>query len=284
MTLTQPHAGVLVTGATGTTGSRVAGQLAARGVAVTAASRSGAGPHGTRGIRFDWYDSSTHEEALAGVDCVYLVPPSRDADPQAVMVPFLKRARDAGVRRAVLLSNSVIPQGGPGSGAVHEAVADMFGEWAVLRPSWFMQNVTGDHPHARSIRARHVITTATGNGRVGFVDAHDIARVAVEALLSPAPLNTDLILTGPEALSYDDVAAILTDISGQTITHVHVSVAELRALYGTSGLPAASAQFLAALDEAIAAGIENRTTDVVERTTGSPPRSFREFAAAEFRI
>jgi len=212
---------VLVTGASGTTGSRVAAQLVARGVAVTAANRSGASPHGTHGIRFDWYDRSTHETALADVDGAYLIPPSRDADPQAAMAPFLERARAAGVRRVVLLSNAVTSLGGPGSGAVHQAIAGMFDEWAVLRPSWFMQNVTGNHLLAQSIRARHAITTATRNGRVGFVDAHDIARVAVEALLAPAPLNTDLILTGPEALSYDDVAAILTDISGQTITHVH---------------------------------------------------------------
>jgi len=284
MTSTQSHGRVLVTGASGTTGSRVATQLAARGVAVTSATRSGGGPHGTRGIRFDWYDSSTHETALADVDRAYLIPPSRDAAPQAAMAPFLDRARDAGVRRVVLLSNSVFSRGGPGVGAVHQAVADMFDEWAVLRPSWFMQNVTGDHPYAQSIRAHHALTTATGNGRVGFVDAYDIARVAVDALLAPTPLNTDLILTGPEALSYDDVAAILTDISDQTITHVHVSVADLRAFYETAGLPSPIAQVLAALDDAIASGSENRTTDVVERITGSAPRSFRAFAAAEFHL
>ena len=105
----------------------------------------------------------------------------------------------------------------------------------------------------------------------------------MEALLSPTPLNTDLILTGPEALSYDDVAAILTDVSGYTITHVHVSVADLRALYENAGLPSTSAQFLAALDNSIASGIEDRTTDTVERVTGGSPRFFREFAAAEFR-
>ena len=284
--MAQDHARsrVLVTGASGTTGSRLARQLAAQGVAVTAANRSGVGPRGTLGVRFDWYDISTHPGALAGAERMYLIPPSRDPDPQAVMVPFLEQAREAGVRRAVLLSNSAIPSGGPGTGAVHQAIAAMFDEWAVLRPSWFMQNVTGNHMHAQSIRTSATITTATGNGRVGFVDAYDIARVAVEALLSPTPLNTDLILTGPEALSYDDVAAILTDVSGSTITHVHVSVADLRALYETAGLPSTSAQFLASLDNAIASGIEDRTTDTVERVTGVSPRSFREFAAAEFRI
>jgi hypothetical protein len=61
-------------------------------------------------------------------------------------------------------------------------------------------------------------------------------------------------------------------------------VADLRALYETAGLPSTSAQFLASLDNAIASGIEDRTTDTVERVTGVSARSFREFAAAEFRI
>lgn len=283
MPSSQPYGRVLVTGASGNTGSRLAAQLAARGIAVTAANRSGTGPRGTLVTRFDWYDAGTHSGALTGVERMYLVPPSRDADPQAVMLPFLERARGAGVRRVVLLSNSVVPAGGPGPGVVHAAVAEMFDEWAVLRPSWFMQNVTGNHPHAQSIRADSVIRTATGSGRVGFVDAGDIARVGVEALLSPAAPNADLILTGPEALSYDEVAVILSGASGRTITHVRLDSEELCSIYEATGLPSAAAQFLAAMDSAIATGIENRTTDTVERVTGTAPRSFREFAAAEFR-
>jgi uncharacterized protein YbjT (DUF2867 family) len=284
MSSSQPQARVLVTGASGTTGSRLAGLLVARGVAVVAADRSASGPRGTLGTRFDWYDTDTHPDALVGAERMYLVPPSSDADPQAVMLPFLERARKAGVRRAVLLSNSVVSAGGPGPGVVHKAVAEMFDEWAVLRPSWFMQNVTGDHIHARSIRADSVIRTATAGGRVGFIDAGDIARVGVEALLSPVALNTDLVLTGPEALSYDDVAAILSEVSGRTITHVHLDSEELCSIYEATGLPSAAAQFLAALDTAIASGIEDRSADTVERVTGTAPRSFREFAAAEFRM
>ena len=277
MISTQLPRRILVTGASGTTGSRVAAQLAARGVAVTAANRSGVGPDGVPGVRFDWHDSSTHDGALAGVESVYLVAPSRDTDPQAVMLPFLQRARAAGVRRAVLLS-------GMGTDVVRQAIGRTFDEWAALRPSWFMQNVTGNHPHARNIRASHTITTATRDGRIGFVDAYDIARVAVEALLSPTAPDSELILTGPETLSYDDVAAILTEVCGQSITHVNMSVAELGAFFEAAGLPPPAARLLAAADEAIAAGMENRTTDTVARITGSAPRSFRTFAAAEFSL
>jgi uncharacterized protein YbjT (DUF2867 family) len=267
---------VLVTGASGTTGSRVAARLAARGIAVRAASRSGA-------VRFDWYDPGTHAGALAGVDRMYLVPPTRDPDPQAVMLPFLDLARAAGARRAVLLSNSLVSAGDPMTGTVHKAIADTFDEWAVLRPSWFMQNVIGGHAHAVGIRAASAIATSAGSGRAGFVDAGDIAQVAVEALLAPAAVNTDLILTGPESLSYDDVAAILTETSGRAITHKRLDPADQPAYYEALGVPEFSARFLVGMDWVIASGAEDRTTDTVQRITGTPPRSFRDFALAEFR-
>jgi uncharacterized protein YbjT (DUF2867 family) len=266
---------VLVTGASGTTGSRVAARVAARGIAVRAASRSGA-------VQFDWYDPDTHAGALAGADRVYLVPPVRDPDPQAVMLPFLDLARAAGVRRAVLLSNSLVSAGDPMTGTVHKVIADTFSEWAVLRPSWFMQNVIGGHAHASSIRATSAIATSAGSGRAGFVDAGDIAQVAVETLLAPAAVNTDLILTGPESLSYDDVAAILTEASGRPITHKRLDPAGQPAYYQALGVPEATARFLVGMDWVIASGMEDRTTDTVERITGAPPRSFRDFVVAEF--
>lgn len=125
----------LVIGATGTTGSRSAAQLTAAGHRVRAASRRAVPVAGAEPVRFDWYDPATHAAALDGVDRVYLVPPVGDSDPAATMLPFLRRARTAGVRRAVLLSSSAIPEGGPAVGTVHRALPGLFGQWAVLRPS-----------------------------------------------------------------------------------------------------------------------------------------------------
>jgi uncharacterized protein YbjT (DUF2867 family) len=107
------------------------------------------------------------------------------------MLPFLEQARTAGVQRAVLLSPSAIPEGGPAGGMTHRALPGLFEQWAVLRPSWFMQNFTGTHVHALSIREDGTIWSATGSGRVGFIDAGDIAAVAVHALTDEQAPNTD---------------------------------------------------------------------------------------------
>ncbi|MER6290895.1 NmrA family NAD(P)-binding protein [Streptomyces sviceus] len=270
----------LVIGATGTTGSRTAAQLTAAGHRVKAASRRGTPVADAEPVPFDWHAPDTHISALDGVDRVYLIPPVGDSDPAAVMLPFLRQARSLGVRRAVLLSSSAIPAGGPAVGMVHQALPGLFEEWAVLRPSWFMQNFTGAHAHGRSIRDDGTIWTATGSGRVAFVDAEDIAAVAVRALTDERAPDTDLVLTGPEALSHDDIATIITEVTGRSVAHRRLTYEQMRDRL-TAEVPVEFAALLADLDRAIAAGAEDRVTDTVQRLTGRAPRSFRGLLESE---
>ncbi|WP_103532448.1 NAD(P)H-binding protein [Streptomyces sp. SM11] len=284
----RPHDGnacaaTLVIGATGTTGSRVAARLSAAGHRVRAASRTARAVPGAEQVRFDWEDPASHGQALTGIDRVYLVPPIGHPEPAEVMLPFLERARDAGVGRAVLLSSSAIPMGGPATGLVHQALPGLFGAWAVLRPSWFMQNFTGVHPHALSIREAGVIRTAAGGGRVGFVDAEDIAAVAVHALTDEESPDTDLVVTGPRALSYDEVAAAVGRGTGGPVVHEHLSHEEMRDRLAASGIPLPFAELLAGMDRAIAEGAEDRVTDTVLRLTGRAPGDFDTFVARELR-
>jgi uncharacterized protein YbjT (DUF2867 family) len=270
----------LVIGATGTTGSRVAAGLIDGGHRVKAASRNATPVPGAAAVRFDWNEPATWGEALDGVDRVYLVPPIGSSNPASAMLPFLSQARAAGVHRAALLSSSAIPLGGPAVGQVHQALPGLFEEWAVLRPSWFMQNFTGSTPHARSIREDGAIWTATGDGRVGFIDAEDIAAVAVRALTDELAPNTDLILTGPQALSYDGVAAIMAEVTGRTVVHRQLTFKQLRDRWAAE-IPLEFATMLAGMDRAIAAGAEDRTSDTVQRLTGRPPGTFRAFVERE---
>jgi uncharacterized protein YbjT (DUF2867 family) len=271
---------VLVTGGTGKTGSRIAARLAAAGFQVRAAGRRPAPALEVERVRFDWDDPSTHKPALDGARRLYLVAPADAHDPAAPMLPFLRRARKAGVRRVVLLSSSAISETDGGLGEVHRAVREQFPEWAVLQPSWFMQNFTGDHLHAHSIRAHDEIVTATGDGRVGFVDVDDIAEVGVRALADERPHNTAHLITGPEALSYGDVAATVSRVADRPVRHRCVEFAAMRDRLTAGGIPERFAELLAGMDRAIAGGSEDRTSPAVERVTGRPPRSFADFAAA----
>jgi uncharacterized protein YbjT (DUF2867 family) len=267
---------VLVTGGTGTTGSRVAAALHERGVPVRVASRRPAPGQ----VRFEWADSGTHAGALDGVRAVYLVAPIGVADPAPQVAPFLDLARERGVRRVVLLSSSAVPEGAPVLGELHRMVRAGVAEPTVLRPSWFMQNFLGDHLHARSARADGEIVTATGDGRVAFVDAGDIAAVAAHALADEEPHVGEYVLTGPEALSYADAAAVLAEVTGWPVRHRAVGVDELTERFVAAGYPSDFSAVLAALDAGIVHGAEDRTTSAVQEVTGRPPRSFRDVAAA----
>jgi uncharacterized protein YbjT (DUF2867 family) len=271
-------ADVLVLGGTGTTGRRVVAGLRANGVTARAATRT---PGEPGQVRFDWTDRATHAVALRGATAVYLIAPIGEAEPARLVAPFLADALDAGVRRVVLLSSSAVTEETPGLGELPKLVRTM-PEWAVLRPSWFMQNFTGEHLVAQGVRDGEIVT-ATGAARVAFVDAGDIAAVAVRALTDPEPHNTGHVLTGPAALSYAEAAGIVAARTGRPVRHRAVGAAEFAALLTASGIPAGFAAVLAALDEDIRHGAEDRVTPAVEQVTGRPARSFETFVREEIR-
>jgi uncharacterized protein YbjT (DUF2867 family) len=266
---------VLVLGATGTTGSRVAHGLREAGAQVRTASRT-AGQVDADGVRFEWQDPGSWGPALSGVDRVYLVAPTDGTDPYPAVRGFLTAAAGSGVRRVVLLSSSALPESASGLGALPGAVRQAVPEWAILRPSWFMSNMLASTPLAAGLRAGEVVT-ATGEGRVAFVDPVDIAAVAVRALLVERSFNDDLVLTGPATHSYADLCAIVGAATGRIIRHRSVSVDEMADHLIGHGLPAAYAPMLASLDEPISHGAEDRVTGTVARITGRAPTHLRQF-------
>jgi len=270
---------ILVTGGTGNTGVPLVARLREAGIPYRAVSRAAPEDVSTarEHVRFDWEDESTHGPALEGIARVYLVAPALVGDPERLMVPFLRRALEAGVRRAVLLSSSAIPEGGPALGQVHQAVRELMPEWGVLQPSWFMQNFTAGM-HGPSIKASGEIVTATGEGRVAFVDAGDIAAVAFRALTDTEPHNRTHVLTGPQALSYAEAAAVLSEAWHRPVRHVSVGGAQLRSRLEGFGIPSGYAALLAGLDEAIKNGAEDRVISTVLDITGRPPKSLYDFA------
>lgn len=265
---------VLITGGTGKTGRRLAERLRARRVDFRVASRTA--------CRFDWADRTTWDAALEGVSALYLVPPPGGGDP-AAMIDFTRLALMRGAGRVVLLSASLLPAGGPGAGQVHawliDHAADWAADWAVLRPSWFMQNFS-EGQHLATIRDEDRIYSATGQGRVAFLSADDIATAAAVALTRSEPVRAEFILTGPAALSYDAAAELIGQAAGRRIEHVPLSVEALAGRHRAAGLPPMSAQILAGMDALIAGGAEDRTTTSVRDLTGAAPIAFDDFCQA----
>lgn len=268
---------VLVIGGTGKTGAPLVRRLAEAGVPVRSATRSGVAPPGAEGAAFDWFNADTFQNALRGVSAVYIVAPVGHNSPVDIVAPFIDQAIESGARRFVLLSSSLLEEGGPAMGQIHTVLKLRAPEWSVLRPSWFMQNFINE-PHLSSIRNEDSIYSATQDGQVPFIAVEDIAEVAFHALTSPTPVGQDLLLTGRSLLTYADVADIIGNARGKPVQHVRLTVEQLAAWHEKNGLGADYAVMLAGLDGFIANGAEARTTDVISEITGKEPVAFTTFA------
>lgn len=279
---------VLVTGGRGKTATRLTSLLQASNVPFLTTSRSGPSSPSTSDpklhpcVRFDWLDSSTYDAPFAdtGVDRVWIVaPPLVEMAP--LLTAFIDKALENGVRRLVLLSGSPLDENGPAMGAAHKYIKGRHlssgVEYCVLRPTWFMENLSESPTHPITIRAHDKIISATGEGRIPWISAEDIAAVAFQALTRPESFNTDLFILGPELLSYNDVAKIISDEVGRQITHESKSEAELVKYLTDTGMPAAYASMLAAMDIEISKGSEENLNGVVLTVTGRPPKNLVEF-------
>ncbi|QQC87140.1 NAD(P)H-binding protein [Streptomyces alfalfae] len=270
--------GVLITGGTGKTGSALAELLRKSGVPIRVAGRTPPAD-APDAVRFDWSDPATHPAALHGMDQVYLVPPVHTTDPMPLVEPFLAEAERLGVRRVVLLGSAIVLPGAPGALELAAHVRARSG-WVVLRPSGFMQNFLVPHPLGERIRRRGEIRTAAGTGRVGWIDARDIAAAAAALLTGPGGHlddRRDYLLTGPQALSHQEAAQIITHHLGRPVRVVPVGVAEQAAAYRASGMPDAFATALAAVDAGIRTGRDDQVSTAVLDLTGRPSRTFAEF-------
>ncbi|SOD62785.1 Uncharacterized conserved protein YbjT, contains NAD(P)-binding and DUF2867 domains [Streptomyces zhaozhouensis] len=271
--------GVLVTGGTGRTGKALVRELRAAGVPTRAASRNpdAADPDA---IRFDWHDPATHGPALDGRDRVFLLPPVESVDPLPLVEPFLRRARRAGVRRLVLLGSAIVLPHAPSAVEMAAQVRAQPGG-VVLRASGFMQNFLRPHPLADRVRRHGEIRTAAGDGRLGWVDARDVAASAAALLADPGVhARSDYLITGPQGMSYPEAARILTARTGRRVRVERVTEREQAAAYRASGMPAEFADALAAVERGIAEGREDRVSTAVRELTGRPPRAFAEFVSA----
>ncbi len=153
--------------------------------------------------------------------------------------------------------------------------------YAIVRPNMFMQNVP--ESTIPSIGPDGVFYANAGEARISMVDTRDVAAVAAALLTAPAPHDTELDVTGPEALSYTDVAQKLSASMGRQITYVNAPDDAVRGALAAFGL---SEWMVGALVELFqdyrrsgADGYAARVSDTVERLTGRRPRSLDDMLA-----
>lgn len=277
---------IAVTGATGHVGRLVASHLDAAGRAQRLLVRDPSSPRlpalGTvTGVgRVDYADHDLSLPALRGVDVLLMVSahesPSRAAD----HATFVDAAAEAGVRHVVYTSFAAAAPDATFTlarehHATEEHIAASGMAWTFLRDTFyidFMEELVG---------ADGVIRGPAGAGRCAVVARADVARVAATVLTAPdAHAGRTYDVTGPESLSLTDVARIISDVRGRTVTFHDETVEEAYASRASYGAPAWEVDAWVSTYTAIASDVMAQPSDAVERITGTAPTSLEEFLRA----
>lgn len=254
----------LVIGSTGKTGRRVADRLETCGIPVR---------HGSRPA-FDWTNPGTWPSALDGVTSVYVsyypdlaVPGAVDAVRELTEV-----ATKAGVRRLVLLSG----RGEPEAQAAEAVVTGGSTDWTIVRCSWFNQNFSEGYL-LDPLQDNELVLPADAVLEP-FVDADDIADVAVAALTEPGHAGKVYELTGPRLLTFADAVAEIAAATGREITYTPVELPDYLAELRAHDVPEDVTWLMGYLFGVVLDGRNESVTDGVEQALGRPAKDFTDFA------
>ena len=258
---------ILVLGATGKTGRRVAANLEAQGIPVR---------HGSRQATpsFDWNNEATWDACLDGVQAVYINYAPDLAMPGATdsIQTLVDKATRSGVKRLVLLSG----RGEEEAQACERIVQNSGIAWTIVRSSWFNQNFS-EGAFVEMVQAGQ-ITLPDVDTLEPFVDADDIAEVATAALTQPGHTGEVYEVTGPRLLTLADLATELSDATGRTISYVPVPHDAFVDGIRQSGAPNDVVWMLDYLFATVLDGRNAYLTDGVERALGRPPKDFSDYA------
>ena len=242
-------------------------RLTASGLLVRVGSRSG-------DPAFDWEDQSTWEPALRGVGAAYLTyPPDLSLPGAAERVRvFADLAVSRGARRLVLLAG----RGQDGHAPAERAVRESGAEWSIVRAAWFAQNFS--EGFLTGAVRDGVLALPAGDAAEPFVDAGDVADVAVAALTDDRHAGQVYEVTGPRPLTFAAAADEIARATGRQVRYQPITSQEFTAAMANTGLPGDLVAVLAEVFAELRDGRNAGTADGVERALGRPPRDFADFA------
>jgi len=274
---------ILVTGATGNVGREVVKSLVSFDESVVAACGSPVNSqnvfdHKVELVKFDFLDPETFENALNGVDRVFLMRPPHLGNPQD-LYPFIDAMKAHDIKLVSFLSlmgveNNPIPP----HHKIEKYIEKEGLPYAHIRPGFFMQNISGIH--ADEIRSMNQIYVPAGRSKTSFIDAADIGLSVATLLHNPQRyVNTSHTITGPESLDYFQIATILSQVTGRTITYANIGFLKYRNHYIKSRkLDQKYVDVTIALYFMTRMGTAKAVTNGFFELTGRAPKSFKQFA------
>ncbi len=256
----------LIIGATGKTGSRVMQGLQALGFNPKGASRNGE-------VRFDWDEPTTWSAALNGIDAVYLTYYPDLAVPKAPedISRFCALAKMKGIKHITVLSGRSEP-----AAQICENIIIQSGiDWTVVRASWFDQNFS-EGLFRQFIMDGNIALPVT-DVTEPFIDIDDIAEVVIASLTHDKHSGQLYEVTGPELISFADIAAKFSVHLNRKVNFESISIPEFQSRLTKAGVPQPVIETLVYLFGEVLDGRSESTTDGVERALGRPATSFDQY-------
>ena len=271
---------ILVTGATGSIGSRLIPLLQARGVGVRALVRR-PGQLASDEVEVavgDFADQASLRPALNGVDAVFLAC-GNVPEQVAYESALIDEAARAGLR-VVKLSARGAAIGAPVAfwhwhGLIEQHLRASGVPAVVLQPGFLMSNLLGS---AEPVRQQGLLLAPAAEARIAMIDPADVAAVAAVALTTPGHDGQSYVLTGPAAIGFSQVAAELSAVTGRAIRFVDIPPEAAAAAMVDGGVPSFAADQVVAVFDTLRRGGQASTTDVVPSLTGRPARLWSDFA------
>ncbi|ALB29791.1 SDR family oxidoreductase [Companilactobacillus heilongjiangensis] len=225
---------------------------------------------------FDFLDPSTFEAAFDGVNKVFFVRPPQLAKPKQDMLPFLTFAKQKQIQQIVFVSligvekNPMTPHH-----KIEQMILDLKIPYTFIRPSFFMQNL--NTTHREDIQKNHDLFIPAGNARTSFIDTRDIGEVAGITLMNDKYLNQKLNITGPAALSYQEIAKIMTKVLGTPITYSKPSLLKFRKVMLKRGIKKDFVNVMVMLYLITQLGNAKEVTDTAAKVLGHTPRTIQNY-------
>lgn len=273
---------ILVTGATGKIGGETAKQLVARGARLRALVRDEAKAAklkaaGVELVVGEIGDAKIVKRALEGAEKAFLLLPNGEQQ-EADEKRFTDLCVAAGVKQLVKMSSmeavasaeTPIPRA---HWAVEEHIRASGLAWTMVKPNFFMQNLLGS---ARSIKEHGRFSLPMGEGTTGMADARDIGAVCAEVLTARGHTGKSYEITGPEVLTFHDVAGRFSEVLGRKVEYVPMPMSEFRERMANVLKPWHLNAVCALFQEIADIGLDH-TTDTFRKLMGREPISLRQF-------
>jgi uncharacterized protein YbjT (DUF2867 family) len=276
---------VLITGATGNVGSAVLDNLGTTDLGLRALVHDESKVRtmrnkGIEAIVGDFLEPESLAPALEGVSALLLITPHHP-EQVAQATNVIRAARDSGndpriVRLSVAKASHEAPTKNCRQHAqIEEELISSRLPYTILRPTTFMQNTLAT---ARTVSSERRIYQPFKDGKLGMIDVRDIGEVAAKALTEEGHEGKTYTLTGPKAISFHDIAEILSEVLRRKVDYVPISLEKAKKAMAGMGLSEWKAEVLIEYARAHSQGYSDFTTEDVEQLMGHTATSYREFA------